>query len=209
MTRPPVPGTQGYSAEAPVLLKRYEQLGFEDAHFAVAQFIAPAPIDVLDIGAGTGRDAAWFAKRGDRVTAIEPTREMREGAIALHPEPNIEWIDDCLPDLASVRGRTFDLVWMSAVWMHFDAADRAAMMPVVAGLVRPGGTLMISLRHGPIPEGRLMFEVRADETIALAQDAGFETVSAADFGSPYAAGVTWSRLWFRNIERLAPTAPQT
>lgn len=195
MTR--IPGTQGYSAEAPDLLERYERMGFEGAHFAVLDFIAPPPLDVLDVGAGTGRDAAWFARRGDRVTAIEPTREMREGAIALHPEPNIEWIDDSLPDLMSVRGRTFDLVWMSAVWMHFDASERSAMMANVAPLVRPGGSLMISLRHGPIPEGRRMFDVSPDETTKLAQSSGFEIVSAACFDSPYAPGVTWDRLWFR------------
>jgi SAM-dependent methyltransferase len=196
-----IPGTQGYSAEAPDLLERYERMGFEGAHFAVLDLIAPAPLDVLDIGAGTGRDAAWFARRGDRVTAIEPTREMREGAIALHPEPNIEWIDDCLPDVASVHGRTFDLVWISAVWMHFDANERARMMPTVARLVRPGGALMISLRHGPIPEGRRMFDVTADETVGLARESGLEIVSDGTFESSYAPGVTWGRLWFRKVAR--------
>lgn len=172
-------------------------MGFEGAHFRVAHLILPAPLDVLDIGAGTGRDAAWFAARGDRVMAIEPTRELREGAMALHPDPRIVWSDDCLPDLESVRGKTFDLVWISAVWMHFDADERARMMLAVAALVRAGGSLMISLRHGPVPEGRRMFEVGADETIALARSAGLSVVSAEDFPPPYAEGVTWSRLWFR------------
>lgn len=194
-----IPGTQGYSAEAPDLLERYERMGFEGAHFAVLDHIAPSPIDVLDIGAGTGRDAAWFARRGDRVTAIEPTREMREGAMALHPEPNIEWIDDCLPELASLRGRAFDLVWMSAVWMHFDVPERAAMMPTVAPLVRPGGALMISLRHGPIPEGRRMFDVSPEESVELAERCGLEITSRGTFESPYAPGVMWDRLWFRKV----------
>ncbi|GAM97468.1 hypothetical protein U91I_01094 [alpha proteobacterium U9-1i] len=194
--KPPLASAQGYAAEAPVLLKRYEQIGFDGAHFRVAHLIPSAPLDVLDIGAGTGRDAAWFAARGDRVTAIEPTRELREGAMLLHPDPSIEWIDDGLPGLDSVCGRAFDLVWMSAVWMHFDATERARMMPGVAALVRRGGSLMMSLRHGPVPEGRRMFEVGADETIALAASFGLHAVSSEDFHSPYVAGVTWSRLWF-------------
>ncbi|MEQ1812198.1 MAG: class I SAM-dependent methyltransferase [Terricaulis sp.] len=198
---PPAPrtveGTQGYSAEAPELLTLYERMRFENSHRGVLDLIPDAGIDVLDIGAGTGRDAAWFAARGDRVTAIEPTREMREGAMALHPDPNITWIDDSLPDLVSVRGQTFDLAWMSAVWMHFFAAERAAMMPVVTRLVRPGGALMISLRHGPLPEGRRMFEVSADETVALAKEANLELVQSGDFPSLSAPDVIWSRLWFR------------
>lgn len=200
MNQPPVPGTEGYSAEAPDLLQRYERMAFEEAHRDVFDLIPPSPIDVLDIGAGTGRDAAWFAARGDRAAAIEPTREMRDGAMALHPAPNIRWIDDSLPSLASVRGEQFDLVWMSAVWMHFDAAQRERMMPTVAALVRAGGAMMISLRHGPIPEGRRMFEVGGDETIALAQSAELTIVRARDFDSPFAPGVTWSRLWFRRAD---------
>jgi SAM-dependent methyltransferase len=192
-----VVGTQGYGNEAPELLKLYESISFEDGHVGILDLVPPAPIDVLDIGAGTGRDAAWFAARGDLVTAIEPTREMREGAMALHTAPNIEWIDDCLPDLASVRGRTFDLVWMSAVWMHFLAPERATMMPVVAALLRPGASLMISLRHGTPREGRRMFEVGAGETAALAEQAGLETVRAGEFPSERLSDVTWSRLWFR------------
>ena len=190
-------GTEGYSSEAPELLKLYEQVTLDEAHAGVLDLIPPAPLDVLDVGAGTGRDAAWFAGRGDRVTAIEPTREMREGAMKLHPSPNITWIDDCLPDLASVRRQKFDFVWMSAVWMHFFAAERAAMMPVVAALVKPGGALMISLRHGPLPEGRRMFEVGADETIALAAQSKFTLVRSGDFPSTRAPGVMWSRLWFQ------------
>lgn len=190
-------GTQGYAAEAPELLKRYERMRFEQAHHGVFDLIPPPAIGMLDIGAGTGRDAAWFAARGDRVTAIEPTRELREGAMQLHPQPNIEWLDDCLPALASVRGRSFDLVWLSAVWMHFDREERAKLMPVVAALVRPAGALMISLRHGPVPEGRRMFAAGADETIALAAAVGLVCGRAVEQPSDYAPGVSWSRLWFR------------
>lgn len=193
----PIAGTQGYSAEAPELLKLYESLPFETSHQGILDLIPPAPIDVLDIGAGTGRDAAWFAARGDRVTAIEPTREMREGAMALHADVNITWLDDSLPDLNTVRSKTFDLVWMSAVWMHFFAQERIAMMPIVARLVRSGGALMVSLRHGPLPEGRRMFEVRADDTIALAKQHRLDIIRSGDFPSNRAPGVTWSRLWFR------------
>lgn len=191
-----IESTRGYEKEAPELLQRYEAVTFEQAHADLLDLIPPSRIRVLDIGAGTGRDAAWFAARGDDITAIEPTRAMREGAIAIHRAPNITWIDDHLPALASVRGRVFDLVWMSAVWMHFDEAERAQMMPVVGALVAPGGALKISLRHGPIPEGRRMFEVSASETQKLARAETLEMVRANFIESPFAPGVFWDRLWF-------------
>lgn len=192
-----IESARGYEQEAPALLKLYESMPLESAHAGVIDLIPPPQITVLDIGAGTGRDAAWFAARGDKVTAAEPTRAMREGAIALHPAPNITWIDDCLPELASMRGRMFDLVWMSAVWMHFDADERARMMPIIAGLVARGGALMISLRHGPIPEGRRMFDVSPEDTTALARDAGFAHTRTHYSESLNAPGVFWDRLWFQ------------
>ncbi|MFT3728667.1 MAG: class I SAM-dependent methyltransferase [Terricaulis sp.] len=195
MTQAPRPGTQGYSAEAPHLLKLYEERPFTEAHPGIVERIPPAPLNVLDIGAGTGRDAAWFAARGDQVIAVEPTREMRDGAIALHPAPNITWIDDGFPDLTSVRGKTFDLVWMSAVWMHFDASERAAMFPNVAALVAPRGALMISLRHGSIPPGRRMFDVSGEETVARAAQAGLACAYSGYGQSRRDPTAHWTRLW--------------
>lgn len=192
-------GTQGYEQEAQELLKRYELMRFEDAHQARLDLLPPPCIRVLDIGAGTGRDAAWFTARGDQVTAIEPTRAMREGAMALHPAPSIRWIDDSLPALESVRGETFDLVWMSAVWMHFDHDERARMMHVVAPLVAPGGALMISLRHGPVPPGRRMFDVSAAETQALASAAGLACLRTDQAQPGFTPSVMWDYLWFKRV----------
>jgi SAM-dependent methyltransferase len=163
-----ISGTENYADEAPELLKRYESISFADAHAPVLHLIPPAPCRVLDIGAGTGRDAAGLVALAHSVVAVEPTEELRRGAMLLHPSPLIEWLDDSLPELAAVRARReqFDLVMLTAVWMHLDAVQREMAMPNISALVRAGGIVIISLRHGPIPPGRRMFEVSAEETIA-------------------------------------------
>lgn len=68
-----ISGTENYADEAPELLKRYESISFADAHAPVLQLIPPAPCHALDIGAGTGRDAAGLAALGHSVVAVEPT----------------------------------------------------------------------------------------------------------------------------------------
>ena len=122
----PVSGTEGYADEAEELFTRYESIPAADAHRAVLHLIPTAPSSILDIGSGTGRDAAWFAAMGHRVVAVEPTDAMRLPAMALHPSPRIEWLNDSLPDLALLlaRGESFDLVMLTAVWMHLDAQQR-------------------------------------------------------------------------------------
>ena len=195
-----ISGTENYAEEAPELLKRYESITFADAHRLVMHLIPTAPSRVLDIGSGTGRDAAGFAALGHSVVAVEPTEELRRGAMLRHPSPMIEWLDDSLPDLAAMRGRgeEFDVVMLTAVWMHLDGPQRRRAMPNVAALVRNGGVVIMSLRHGPVPPGRRMFEVSAEETVALAQPLGLCCVLRQEAQpSLRQPGVTWTRLAFR------------
>jgi hypothetical protein len=138
---------------------------------------------------------------GHQVVAVEPVDALREGAKTLHPSPRIEWLADGLPALAVLRarGETFDVVLLTAVWMHLDEAERAEAMPAVASLVRSGGVLILSLRHGPVPAGRRMFDVSAEETIALAQAEGLHCIVNTITASVQADrdDVTWTRLAFR------------
>lgn len=196
-------GTQGYAEQAKQLLVDYEKISFEDVHSDVLQLIPGAPSIVLDIGSGTGRDAAYFAKMGHRVVAVEPTDELRGPASRMHPSPSIDWVDDGLPDLRRTvaRGELFDLAMLSAVWMHLDAAERQCAMPVLASLVRPGGVIIMTLRHGPVPSGRRMFDVTADETIGLAQPEHLSPMmnlhTKSIQGVNKRAGVTWTRIAFK------------
>ena len=198
----PVSGTEGYADEAEELFKRYESIPAADAHRAVMHLIPAAPSRILDIGSGTGRDAAWFAAQGHRVVAVEPTDAMRIPAMALHPSPRINWLSDSLPDLALLRtrGEKFDLVMLTAVWMHLDEAQRRRAMPRLASLVRAGGLLIMKIRHGPVPAGRRMFEVSPEETIELARMQDLQPVLNVRTESSQeqnrAAGVTWTSLAF-------------
>jgi len=197
-----VSGTEGYAEEAEELFKLYESIPAADAHRAVLHLIPTAPGSILDIGSGTGRDAAWFAAMGHRVVAVEPTDAMRIPATTLHPSPRIEWLDDSLPDLALLRARDerFDLVMLSAVWMHLDAEQRRQAMPNLAALVRAGGVMIMKVRHGPLPAGRRMFEVLPEETIELARTQGLHPVlnvrTESSQEANRRAGVTWTNLAF-------------
>src|SRR5260370_16918750 len=135
------------------------------------------PSRVLDVGAGTGRDAAALAALGHTVVAVEPTPELRAHGQRLHPEAAITWIDDSLPDLGKVHARAerFDLVLLTAVWMHLDSGERERAMARIAGLLQPGALVTLLLRHGPVPAGRRMFDVSATDTTALPPPHGLQT----------------------------------
>ncbi|WP_300376384.1 bifunctional 2-polyprenyl-6-hydroxyphenol methylase/3-demethylubiquinol 3-O-methyltransferase UbiG [Henriciella sp.] len=192
-----VRGTRGYAEAADHLFACYESYSFEATHGPLTDFIPRAPGRVLDIGAGTGRDAAWYAEAGFETLAVEPCDALRMRAMAHHTSPNITWCDDSLPGLESFGELTgeFDLIQLSAVWMHLDREERAAAMPRISGLLKPGGRLIMLVRLGPVPEGRCMFDVPSEETVALADAAGLMSLfreqrqSAGEANRK--AGVTW------------------
>jgi SAM-dependent methyltransferase len=196
-----ISGTEGYADEADALVKQYESLAFADIHQKVLHLIPATASRVLDIGAGTGRDAAGFAAMGHHVVAVEPTEALRSRAAELHPSPHIEWLDDSLPDLAQVTtiGVAFDVVMLTAVWMHLDLAQRQRAMPRVAALLRPGGVLIMSLRYGPVPPGRRMFTVSVEEAIQLAGAEGLQSILQFESvdGALRRPGVSWVRMAFR------------
>ncbi|MCW5648824.1 MAG: class I SAM-dependent methyltransferase [Ramlibacter sp.] len=194
---PPLRSTAGYSETAPALIPQYESLSFEQVHGEVMHLYPRAPADVLDVGAGTGRDAAALARQGHRVTALEPTPELRTYGEQAHAGLGIEWLDDSLPALpVAIAGpQRYDLILLTAVWMHLDADERHAGMAALATLVKPGGRLSFSLRHGPIPEGRRMFDVSGAELAESARSHGLVPLcSVSTTGLFGRTDVSWTRM---------------
>ena len=193
---------QGYDEHADILIPRYEALDFNLVHKPVRHLFPKQPSTILDIGSGTGRDAAVFAKMGHKVMAVEPTVAFRDAAAKLHSSPNIEWLDDRLPDLISLNDyqRHFNLVILTGVWMHLDNEEQDRAMTNICALLKSDGLLIMSLRHGPIPPGRRMFRVTADTVIDLAQKNRLKVTLRKDEQSLQEenrrAGVTWTHLAF-------------
>ncbi|KDM66086.1 bifunctional 2-polyprenyl-6-hydroxyphenol methylase/3-demethylubiquinol 3-O-methyltransferase UbiG [Acidiphilium sp. JA12-A1] len=193
-------GTEGYANQIDKLFQEYECISFEAVHRPIMYCIPPAPSHLLDIGAGTGRDAAGFAQLGYYVTAIEPVSELRRRAAQLHQSRRIEWLNDCLPELPTVtkRRQMFDVIMLTAVWMHLDQSQRQHAMPLISALIRSGGVVVFSIRHGPPPPGRRMFEVGPDETISLAEQAGMSCIQRIEAQNDLrgVSDISWDRLVF-------------
>lgn len=161
--------------QAADLAARYEALPPEAVHAELADFIPHQPgLFALDIGAGSGRDAAWLASMGYEVVAVEPAAGMRAEAMRRHPHARVHWLDDRLPDLGEVhrRGIAFDLILVSAVWMHVPLVARTRAFRKLATLLKPGGIVLLTLRHGPSPFDRPMYDAPPGEIEALARSHG-------------------------------------
>lgn len=195
------PGVGWYDRNATRLAEQYESATFEAVH----KWLLPLLSDqkdgtVLDVGAGSGRDAAWFAARGYSVVAIEPSAGLRAEARERHAGYSIEWWDDQLPDLEGVRrsGWTFSLILVSAVWMHVAPQERERAVKRLSPLLRPGGLLAVTLRLGEPDTERGMAAVTREELVAHGDACGLElvhnSISADALGR---SEVAWGEVAFR------------
>ena len=136
--------------------ERYRQHGRHSSVWSGepnAQLVAEAadltPGSALDVGAGEGADAAWLARRGWRVTAVDISSvALARAAAAVQDEPEtaarITWQHQDLTVSPPPAG-TFDLV--SAQFRHLPAPLRAGVYSRLAASVAPGGTLLIVGHH--------------------------------------------------------------
>lgn len=184
-----------YEQHAQALVDQYESLAFEDVHAGLLDLLPAPGATVLDVGAGSGRDGAWLAARGYDVVAVEPSDAMRMRGQALHRSNRMHWLSDSLPDLARVRrlGLTFDLILLSAVWMHVPPASRARALRKLATMLAPNGRIAISLRIGVPDATRAMYEVTLHELSGLAQQFGLRLIRTTDSADRLGrAGVAWT-----------------
>ncbi|MFD4462235.1 class I SAM-dependent methyltransferase [Nocardia sp. NPDC058480] len=189
--------TAGYGEAADALAEQYESVSFADVHCDVLHLFPSRPSAILDIGAGSGRDAAALAGQGHVVVAAEPTAELRALGQQIHVGRAIEWVDDSLPEMRILRSRgaRFNVILLTAVWMHLDEPQRSSAMKRIAELLAFEGRVIFSLRHGPVPAGRRMFHVSAHETIELARGYGLSVVHLSERADPHGRqDVHWSYL---------------
>ncbi len=118
-----VPGTIGYAQAADRFIELSESITFEKLHRPILEFIPTTESDVLDIGSGSGRDAAAFARMGHNVTAVEPNSGFIETATRKHPLPNIQWIEDSLPSLSALT-TTFDKRYLDSTGISKESCRR-------------------------------------------------------------------------------------
>jgi SAM-dependent methyltransferase len=154
-----------YDDHAESIAERHESLAPEKVNAWLKALLPSQPALVLDVGAGSGRDAAWLSSFGHQVIAVEPSEQMRVRGQRLHASDNIRWINDRLPGLENVHrlGLSFDFILLNAVWMHLAPPNRRRAFRKLITLLKPGGWMAISFRQPDASNPRAMFPCHLDE----------------------------------------------
>ena len=169
-----------YDANARQLVARYESTTTEKALAPFTRILKQydgTDRSALDIGSGSGRDAAWLAEHGWHVDAVDGSTALLEEAEKLHGHAVIHFMHDLAPDFSNVRAlnKRYDVILMSAFIFHFDAADREVILAHCAGILSADGLIYITLRQGPVVPDRHIYAVAPDEIETFAQNHGLSS----------------------------------
>ncbi len=194
--------SQWYDSNVDLMVNRYERFSFSEIHeYLLEHLPTKRPCLALDVGSGTGRDAAALAELGIDVTAVEPSDAVRKKAEELHPHPRIDWVKDSLPKLKTILkiGSRYDIILLSAVWMHIAPSSREKAFRRLVTLLNPDGLMYITLRHGPFEALQGFWDISDDNIYNLAHKYGLFVVHHSTVDDKLAnEGVTWTRIVLNN-----------
>ncbi|MEE4250991.1 MAG: class I SAM-dependent methyltransferase [Alcanivoracaceae bacterium] len=192
--------TDPYTQQAECFFDQYQSVSFADVHRSWLRHLPSQPGFAMDVGAGSGRDACALADMGWDVLAVEPSAGLRRLGELASAGKNVQWLDDALPELGKVRalGYRFNLILVSAVWMHLKSADRERAFRILTELMAPGGLLVITLRHGPDDLQRNFYAVSSQELEVLARNRALLTVDVSAQPDIFnRTEVSWQSMVFR------------
>ena len=133
-----------YQKNGENIAERYESADVSNLHKVLnASFKLPA--NLLELGCGSGRDAAFMTKQGFNVIAVDGSAMMIESALNYHPE-----LSGCLhtirlPDGLSGSFGKFDGVFSIAALMHFSRPQIETIIKQVNSLLVSKGNFFFSV----------------------------------------------------------------
>ena len=104
-------------------------------------------LDVLDVGAGTGRHALRIAERGARVTAIDFSEEMLAVARGKLGAERVRWTTHDANAPLPFPDRSFDRVLSALVLEHIPPSQLVAFFRELGRVSRLDGRIVVTAMH--------------------------------------------------------------
>ncbi|WP_316520172.1 class I SAM-dependent methyltransferase [Kitasatospora brasiliensis] len=122
------------------------------AEYATEAFTAAGARDVLELGAGHGRDTLHFARAGFRVQAADFSRtglqQLREAAASQGLAERVTAVTHDVRDPLPLPDDSVDAVFAHMLLcMALSTEELRALVAEVRRVLRPGGTFVYTVRH--------------------------------------------------------------
>ncbi len=188
-----------YEQNAAELSRRYETTALDTFHRLLQQTCQPGA-RLLEIGCGSGRDAARAVAAGFKVTALDGAENLLREAARLHPELSDSLHHLLLPAKFPFSDESFDGFFSVACLMHFRDDEIRKIISEAARVTVAGGSGLVSVPAGRSDidaggldqHGRVFNVMPADDWISLFHQHGFSAepgpIETDSLGRP---GISW------------------
>ena len=133
-----------YEKNAKQLSQRYESANVGHIHSLLTDTF-PDTSHLLEIGCGSGRDAAFMIKNGYSILATDGSEEMIETAKQCHPELNNVLHVMHIPDDISFEPSSFDGIYSIATLMHLEKNDIESTINKISTIMKKGSSFLFSV----------------------------------------------------------------
>ena len=171
-----------YSTKAHEYAAQYEQGQRQDFQARLLN-IFPQGSTLLEIGCGSGADAACLLRNGRQILATDASAEMLTEAVKYHPELKGNTLNLIWPArLVNISDHHFDGIFSTAVLMHFQRPALIATLTESSRVLKIGGTFMLGIfdarddldTTGRDRSGRYYELPKQADLMAVFSDAGFK-----------------------------------
>jgi ubiquinone/menaquinone biosynthesis C-methylase UbiE len=104
-------------------------------------------LDLLDVGAGTGRHAIRLAERGARVVGVDFSEEMLGKANQKPGAGRVRWLVHDVARPLPFEARSFDRVLSALVLEHIPVDELAPFFRELGRVARDGGLIVVTAMH--------------------------------------------------------------
>jgi len=142
--------------------------------------------DVLELGCGSGRDAAFLMNNSSfrTFTVTDGSNAMLKRAACIHPELKTHLQPLVLPDGLASLNCCFDGIYSIATLMHLSERDISDTFKGISRLLSPGSILFISVcttrEKQPVDDSRLFTVKSKHWWLQQIEDCGLKVKDAAD-----------------------------
>ena len=136
-----------YEENADELSRRYESAALDSLHRLLNETFRP-DTKLLEIGCGSGRDAARLTAAGYDVIATDGSQNLLREAKKLHPELADRLLHVRLPATLPFADHSIGGFFSIACLMHFCDTELAAILSELARVTRKSGKGVVSVPAG-------------------------------------------------------------
>ncbi len=164
-------------------MKRYESANVEDIHKLISENFTKGS-KILELGCGSGRDAAYAFSTGLDIYGVDGATNMVESAIKVHPELKQRLSVALIPQDLEDTPSTYDGIFATALLMHLEIGNIKETFERVFTILKEKGRFIFSvpLSHNELDnnrkdaKGRLFILLPKEDWFKFADDKGFKLI---------------------------------